>query len=367
MRASKPPAPRANLRDLARSLGVSPATISNAYHHPERLSAELRARVFETADRLGYHPNPTASGLRMRTTGTVGVLYKDALPFAFTDPAFSLFLKGVAETIQGPGLRLLLLSGDSPPGHAAELRNAAIDGLVFYAPAQRDPRITQAARRHLPAVLVDSEPLPGMPVVTIDDEAGADAEAAHLFELGHRRLAVLGMPYALDNPTGPAPIEALERSAFRAIRARCAGYARAARRLGVPWRETVSAWATDANGIEAGRVAGRAILSAPRPPTAVICLSDQLALGVLAAARELGVRVPEDVSVVGFDDVPEAARTTPPLTTVRQPHDEKGRVSTALLLDLLAGRRPPARKLLRTSLVVRGSSGPAPRAPRPRR
>jgi DNA-binding LacI/PurR family transcriptional regulator len=356
MRASHPTAGRANLRDLARSLGVSPATISNAYHHPERLSAELRAKVLQAADRLGYHPNPTARGLRMRTTGTVGVLYKDALAFAFTDPAFSMFLQGVAEVIQGPGLRLLLLSGDNPPGHAAELRNAAVDGVVWYAPAQHDPRITQLIQRHLPAVLVDADAVPGLPVVTIDDEAGADALAAHLFELGHRRVAVLGMPCGLDNPSGPVRLLDLERSEFRAIRARCAGYAAAARRCGVPWGEAVPAWATSANSVDQGRLAGRALLGAPRPPTAILCLSDQLALGVLAAARELRVRVPEDVSVVGFDDIPESARTTPPLTTVRQAHDDKGRTATALLLDQLAGKKVPSRKLLRTRLVVRSSS-----------
>src|SRR5512140_508748 len=207
MRASKTIAPRANLRDLARALGVSPATISNAYHHPERLSADLRTRVLAAADQLGYHPNPTARGLRMRTTGTVAVIYKDALAFAFTDPAFSMFLQGVAETIQGPGLRLLLLSGDNPPGHAAELRNAAIDGVVWYAPAQHDPRITQVIQRQLPAVLVDADPIPGLPVVTIDDEGGADALAEHLFQLGHRRVVVLGMPYGLDNPSGPVRLE----------------------------------------------------------------------------------------------------------------------------------------------------------------
>jgi DNA-binding LacI/PurR family transcriptional regulator len=217
-------------------------------------------------------------------------------------------------------------------------------------------------QRQLPAVLVDADPLPGLPVVTVDDEGGADALTTHLFDLGHRRVAVLGMPHGLDNPTGPARLEDLERSEFRAIRARCVGYAAAARRASVPWRDTVSAWATAANGLEPGRAAGRAILGSARPPTAVICLSDQLALGVLAAARELSLRVPEDVSVVGFEDVPEAARTTPTLTTVRQAHDEKGRAATGLLLDLLAGKKVPGKKILPTRLLVRGSSGPPPGA-----
>jgi DNA-binding LacI/PurR family transcriptional regulator len=356
MRARKPPAPRATLKDVARSLGIAPSTISNAYHHPERLSAALRARVMETAGRLGYHPNPTAQGLRMRTTGMVAVLYRDALAFAFTDPAFSMFLAGVAETIQRPGLRLALLSGDGAEGPATDLRNAAIDGMIWYAPAHADPRIAQLAQRQLPSVLVDAAPSRGLPVVSVDDGRGAEAIADHLFALGHRRVAVVALPTDLDRGAGPVPLEALERSAFRAIRARCAGYAAAARRRGVAWEDAASAWSCAYSRVEDGRTAGRGLLAGPRPPTAVLCQSDQLALGVLAAARELGVRVPEDLSVVGFDDVPEAARTVPPLTTVRQAHDEKGRLATRLLLDRLAGRRAPAETVLPTELVVRGSA-----------
>ncbi len=173
------------------------------------------------------------------------------------------------------------------------------------------------------------------------------------------------MPYALDSAAGPVDLEALEHAEFRAVRSRCTGYAAAAQRRGIPWQGQVTAWATSVNGIEQGRVAGHAILGTAKRPTAIICLSDQLALGVLAATRELRLSVPEDVSIVGFDDVPESARTTPPLTTVHQAHDEKGRVATALLLDQLAGRRTAPRRMLHAELVVRGSCGP-PRAERRR-
>ena len=350
--------PRVRLKDLAHNLGVSPATISNAYHHPERLSAELRTRVLETAERLGYHPNPTARGLRMRTTGTVAVVYTDALSWAFIDPPFSAFLQGVAEVTHQAGQRLLLV-GATDPGHEMEaVRNAAVDGFVFYAPPRDDQRIAEVVRRQLPAALVDSVPVRGLPVVTIDDEGGAFALADHLLRLGHRRLGFICLPLRPGNQAGAVGLEEGLSGAFLATRGRFLGYRAAARRHGLELGELSQIRTTSVNDMEQGRLAAHAFLSASPAPTAIVCLSDQLALGALAAARERGLEVPGDVSIVGFDDIPEAARTSPPLTTVSQPHAEKGRVATRLLLDQLAGRRVASR-LLPTRLVVRGSSGPA--------
>ncbi len=357
--------PRVRLKDLARSLGISPASISNAYHHPERLSAELRTRVLEAAEQLGYHPNPTARGLRMRTTGTVAVVYTDALSWAFIDPPFSEFLQGVAEVTQRAQQRLLLVGAAEPGQELEAIRNAAVDGFVFYAPPRDDRRIAEVVRRQLAATLVDSVPVPGLPVVTIDDEGGAFALADHLLRLGHRRLGFICLPLFLGNEAGPVRLEDGISGAFFATNGRFAGYQAAARRRGLELAEVASLRTTSVNNVDQGRLAAHALLSATPAPTALVCLSDQLALGALAAARERGLSVPGDVSVVGFDDIPEAARTTPPLSTVHQPHTEKGRVAMRTLLDRLAGRRVTSR-VLPTRLVVRGSSGPAPRTRRAR-
>lgn len=358
--------PRVRLKDLARNLGVSPATISNAYHHPERLSAELRTRVLETAERLGYHPNPTARGLRMRTTGTVAVVYTDALSWAFIDPPFSEFLQGVAEVTHEARQRLLLVGAAHPGQELEAVRNAAVDGFVFYAPPRDDRRIAEVVRRQLPAALVDSVPVRGLPVVTIDDEGGAAALADHLFRLGHRRLGFICLPLRLGEPAGPAVIEEGLSGAFLASSGRFVGYQAAARRHGLDLAQLSRIWTTGVNNVDQGRLAAHALLSASPAPTALVCLSDQLALGALAAARERRLAVPADLSIVGFDDIPEAARTSPPLTTVHQPHAEKGRLATRLLLDQLAGKRVASR-VLPTHLVVRGSAGPAPGARSPRR
>ena len=346
--------PRARLKDLARLVSVSPATISNAYHHPERLSAELRAKILENADKLGYHPDPTARGLRMQTTGTIGVVYADALSWAFIDPPFSMFLQGVAEVTQDAHLRLLLAGATYTDSDVEPVRNVAVDGFVFYAPMMNDPRVAYVGQRELPAVLVDGEPGSGFPSVGIEDEAGAFMLADHLFRLGHRKLGIISMPLRPGYPIGFAePDEGV--ATFLAVRDRLAGYASAARKHGLPWDEVASLYVTSVNSIEQGRQAAHAVLGGASAPTALVCLSDQLALGALAAARELRIPVPQTLSIVGYDDIPEAARTTPGLTTVHQPHTEKGRAAARLLLDQLGGRTITSR-LLPTRLIVRGSS-----------
>ena len=203
----KPRKPRARLIDLARLVSVSPATISNAYHHPERLSAALRAKILENADKLGYHPDPTARGLRMQTTGTIGVVYADALSWAFIDPPFSMFLQGVAEVTQDAHLRLLLAGATYTDNDVEPVRNVAVDGFVFYAPMMHDPRVAYVGQRELPAVLVDGEPGSGFPSVGIEDERGAFMLADHLFRLGHRKLGIISMP--LRNPSRAFKIPSL--------------------------------------------------------------------------------------------------------------------------------------------------------------
>jgi DNA-binding LacI/PurR family transcriptional regulator len=261
----------------------------------------------------------------------------------------------VAEVTQDAHFRLLLAGATYTDDHEVEpVRNVAVDGFVFYAPMMHDPRVAYVRQRELPAVLVDGEPGSGFPSVGIEDESGAFTLADHLFRLGHRKLGIISMPLRPGYSVGFAqPDEGL--AAFLAVRDRLMGYAAAARKHKVPWQEVATLYVTSVNSIEQGRQAAHAILGGPSPPTALVCLSDQLALGALAAARELRVPVPQALSIVGYDDIPEAARTTPSLTTVHQPHTEKGRAAVRLLFDQLAGRKSSSR-VLPTRLVVRGSS-----------
>ena len=348
---------RATLKEVAAELGVAPSTVSNAYNRPDQLSVALRERVFETAKRLGYAgPDPLARGLRRRRAGAVGVLYENRLSYAFADPAEVLFLQGVSMVTEEEGLGLLLLSG--APGeerHPEVITGAVVDGFVLHSMAEDDPLVDAALGRRLPTVLVDQPRLGDLPVVSIDDEAAARSAAEHLVDLGHRRFGVVAFALAPGVRDGIAGLDRQEAATYRVSRSRLRGYAAAIADAGLSWAE-VPVYECAENVPERGRIAAEALLARDPQPTAILTFSDQLALGALEAARSRGLSVPRDLSVVGFDDVPEAARATPPLTTIQQPHVGKGMLAGRTLLAQLRGEEAPSPALLPTRLVVRGST-----------
>jgi len=211
-------------------------------------------------------------------------------------------------------------------------------------------------------VLVDDPPdviAEGMSRVGVDDEGGARAAAEHLMELGHRRVAVVSYELAPQPVGGLAGPERQAEVAFRSTRLRLDGYRKAVEGAGVAW-DSVPVYECPENVPEEGANAARVLLEMDPRPAALLAISDQLAFGAVEAAKEMGLSVPGDLSVVGFDDVPEAARSNPPLTTVHQDHVEKGLLAGRLLVARLGGEEPEAPKTLRTRLVVRESTA-APR------
>lgn len=364
---------RATLKEVAAELGVSPATVSNAYNRPDQLSAGLRERVFETARRLGYPgPDALARGLRRGRAGAVGVLYEDRLSYAFADPAAVLFLQGVSVATEEAQLGLLLLSG--APGEARgpeAVSGAVVDGFVVNSLSEGDPLVAAALERRLPVVLVDQPRIGGLPFVGIDDVGGARSIAEHLVGLGHRRFGVVTFGLGPRRPEGDgiASIERQEAATYPVSRDRLRGYAAALEAAGIPWEE-VPVYEHYENVPEEGRRAAEALLSLEPRPTAILAISDQLAFGVMEAARGMGLSIPEDLSVAGFDDVPEAARSMPSLTTVHQPHVEKGLAAGRMLLARLRDEEFPGPELFPISLVVRDSTAPPkkkPKAPNPPR
>lgn len=347
------------MKEVASELSVSPATVSNAYNRPDQLSAELRERVFETARRMGYTgPDPAARSLRRRRAGAVGVLYTDRLSYAFADPVSVMFLEGIATATEGAGLGMLLIPGGALRERDPEaIGNAVVDGFVIYCMAENDPLATAALDRQLPTVLVDQPEIGGIPSVGIDDEGAARAAAAHLIELGHRHLGVVSFELALNAPGGIADRRRQSEATYRPSRSRLKGYASAVEDADRSWDE-VPVYECTENAPSQGRIAAEYLLSREPRPTALLCLSDQLAVGAYEAAREMGLSVPEDLSVVGFDDIPAAARMDPPLTTVYQPHVEKGVRAGELLISQLRGEESSVSELLPARLVVRGSTAP---------
>ena len=341
-------------------------TISNAYNRPERVSESLREQIFETAERLGYAgPDPVARSLRRQKTNLAGVLYSNPLSYAFDDAAQVLFLKGVAAATEEAGMGLVLVPGSvgsSPNARASAVMDAAADGFVVYSIADDDPLVEAALRRRMPTVIADQPLLEGVPFVGIDNESAAREVARHLVDLGHERFGVVSFSIAAaDRAPGIADSRRQRSATLRVTRARLAGYEAVLEAAGLPWKE-VPVYECFGSSKALGREAADVLLSQGPPPTAILALSDQLALGVIETAKERGLSVPEDLSVAGFDDVPEAATSRPPLTTVHQDQAEKGELAGRLLVAQLREEETEDTDLLPARLVVRGSTGRPPGA-----
>lgn len=358
MNDSRPRHP--TLDDIASAVGVSRATVSNAFNRPDQLSARLREEVLNAAKRLGYAgPNPVARSLATRRTGAIAVMLDTSLSAAFSDPALSITLDAMANAVDPHGHALLLLPGGDDGGPRADRVLAAqVDLAVAYSLADGAPALQAVQRRGLPLVVIDQPVVPGSARVGIDDRGGAAAAARHLLELGHRRFGVLSAQ-CLSTPRG-GPLAAAEAlaSRFRDNRERLYGYLDTLAEAGIG-REEVPIWEISGLSREDAMNGALALLDCGPRPTALLCMSDELALAALAAAARRGLGVPDDLSVVGFDDTPPARWAQPPLTTVRQDLVGKGRVAGELALHLLTGGRTPEPAIVDTEFVVRDSTGPA--------
>src|SRR5919199_1418762 len=350
-------APTVTLADVAAHLGVSRTTVSNAYNRPDQLSPALRDKVLAAATDLGYAgPDPMARGLRRGQTGSLGLVFDQPLTYAFTDPAAALFLTGMAQGLEehGAALSIIPRMPEGPQQSAELVRSALVDGYMLFCTAADDPRFSAVRGRGLPYVLVEYDDEPGGERTTahvqIDDINGAEQAARHLADLGHRRVAIV-TAYGEGTMTGP---EAQAMARWRVLGGRLRGWRAGPEAAGVDW-SNVTVSAAGGSSADHRRPAAAALLDRAERPTAILALSDVLALGVLQAAAERGIAVPGELSVVGFDDIPQAAAAS--LTTVSQPHEEKGRAAVRLLVS---GARPSDSVLLPCHLVVRASTGPAP-------
>jgi DNA-binding LacI/PurR family transcriptional regulator len=338
---------RPTLKEVAQAAGVSIGTASNAFNKPDSLSAELLGRVRAAADKLGYAgPDPSARRLRTGKAGAIGLIFTADLPFAFTDQAALEFMRGVAEGVEEAAAGLLIVPGTfGAPDPAKVVREAAVDGFLVYSTPTGDPRMEAALGRRVPTLTIDQPRDAPTAFIGIDDRAAAATAARHLVDLGHRRVGVVAFPItAFDRGEYPYDVS-IERRA---------GYAEG---LGDAYDPDLMAVAL--RGASGAKEAALRVLDRPDPPTAFLAMSDRLAAGVLDAARERGLTVPEDLSVVGFDDSPLALQTDPPLTTIAQPQQRKGSDAARMLIKAIEDDEPltPARRiLLPYELKVRGTT-----------
>ena len=335
--------PSVTIRDVAREAGVSLATVSRALNSGAQVTVDTRLRVREAADRLGYVPHSGARSLITRRTGTLGVLLPDLY-----GEFFSELIRGIDQTAQRHGYHMVLASSHSDAREiAAAVGNmrGRVDGFVVMSPDVSALPALASLASTFPTVVLGAGPEMGaFATISVANYEGAVAMARHLLELGHQRIAFL---------RGPAGnVDAADR--LRGVRAVMK------HAVGVVLRECDGDFRQ-----ETGYTLTQKLLQGKDRPDAIFCANDAMAIGAIGALHEAGVRVPDDIAVVGFDDIPIARFLTPPLTTVRVPIADLGSSATERLIDALRGGVPLAahREVVPTSLVLRASCGVNRREP----
>lgn len=348
---------RASLKGIAEELGVSAKTVSNAFNRPDQLSTSLRERILETARRLEYAgPDPAARAFRRGRSGMVGVIYDNPLSYAFANPAAVAFLAGAAEVLDTEDIGLVLIAGSAGTARSAEgLGRAVVDGLIAYSLANDDPALEAARQRARPTVMVDQPRQEGAPWVGIDDRAAARTVARELVVAGHRRIGIVAFGMNRTPDGSVVTLDTPPHITYEVTARRLDGYRDALSDIVSPTDVSI-AHGRDST-IAEGRAGAAALLSSYPDLTALICLSDQLAIGAIGAAVELGRTIPGNLSVVGFDGTYVAGPDGLTLTSIRQPHEDKGRTAARLLLAVQRGDVPdPA--TLPHELIVGSSVAP---------
>lgn len=351
------------MRDVAKASGVSQAAVSYAYNNPGKLSAGQVKHIMETAERLGYAgPNIVGASLRSGKVGAIGVMVMDTLEYAFTDESTKSLLQGVVESnrLQDSALTLLPLpyhlpgqdQGGSSPGGRSALRGL-VDAVIVHSLPDDHPSLLLLQARRIPMVVVDSPWLPGVPLIGIHDREAARLQMEHLLELGHTKVGIIADRLIPDGFRGYVSAERRTQSNERVVRERLRGHADACSEAGIDFASVPVIEAGSWNDAAAEQAA-RTLLT-EHDVTAVATTSDAMALGVLRVADELGILVPRDLSVIGFDDAPTAEAAG--LTTIHQPMVEKGRIASNMLMDLMAGTVEQEHHLtLPTDLMIRSTT-----------
>lgn len=333
-----------NLEDIGARAGVSRSTVSRVVNSDPNVSAATRAKVLHVIDEIGYTPNAAARALVTKRTQVIGVVIPQRLSTIFNEPYyFPALLHGIASVINARDYSMMLWveedQGDPRRFYERIIMNRLIDGLVIVSLSHKSAIIGQLSRVEIPIVFTERPPsgLEHHAYVTIDNIAAFQQIVQHLVRLGRKRIGTVS-----GDLTNPDAVE------------RLIGYRNALGNAGIPYDSSIVA---DGNySRQSGYLAARTLVT--RGADAIVAANDQAALGVLDALGELRRRVPEQIAVTGFDDLPAAAHSTPPLTTVRQPVQERGARAARLLLDLIEGvEHETPHVLLPTELVIRMSCG----------
>lgn len=344
--------PGVKLKDVAKAAGVSQGTASNVFSKPDVVREEVREHVLAVAKQLGYAgPSLTGRLLRAGKVNSIGVATAEPLSYFFDDPWARAMMAAISACCDARGAGIALVSAQNKQRPAWNIGSALVDGFVLLCADEAEMLIDMTQQRELPFVaLALDRGFEKVPAIAIDNRGGARKAAEHLLALGHTRFAVIGLGDVTS--TVDVGLRGLQSNPYSTVRDRADGYAGM-----LAGEATVAGFDCDGS---LGGVAEimQALFVGGQGPTAVLAMSDRVALFVMDWLQQRGISVPGQVSVVGFDGVPEGAEALPGLTTVQQPMEAIARRAVAAILD---DQMPDGRETLGLNLVVRGSTAPPPK------
>ena len=327
-----------SIKDIAKAAGVSHSTVSRALADSSLVAAETKRRIRRLAKEMGYSPSAIARGLVTKRTNTVGLVVT-----TIADPFVSEVVRGIEETALDNGYSVILCDSNAEPQReitaVRTLREKRVDGIIVTASRVGNLYLPLLEEVEVPIVLINNQ-RGGRYVYSVatDNVHGGEMATNHLLELGHRCIGYIAGPEGASSSLD-----------------RLQGYKRALQAHGIEFTDSSI---SSGNGWPDGGEKGmRQLLALSSPPTAVFCYNDMTAVGAVSGAKRMGFRIPQDISVVGFDDIAFAAYVDPPLTTVEQRKCEMGQMAMRMLLDILAEADAVSDITLQGRLVVRGSSG----------
>lgn len=344
---------KVTIKDIAARAGVSKTTVSFALNYPDRISKETYTAIMAIVEELGYVPNPFARSLTTKRLGAIGLLLPQKIGEIFANPHMAQVLSGIGEACEQKEYSLAILP--LVRGKIIEAaRKSYVDGLITIGVGPDHEVVDLLKKNRIPFVTIDGEESSSTINIGIDHRAAAQQIMEHVLSLGVRRIAILSLePESKPSEPGHSSI---------VVQQRLEGFQRALEGSGLSLRDPRVSIQSCRGSSEAGYQRAKSLLSGAQMPLAVVAMSDIAAIGALVAAKELGLRIPEEIAVAGFDDIPEAALVTPSLTTVHQPGREKGMEAASMVVKMLESGggshiRLPHNLIIResTRLLARGA------------
>lgn len=340
---------RVTINDIARISGYSKTAVSFAFNDPSRISSKACEIILKVAEELGYYPDPLARKFSLQRHESIGFLLPQHIHFSFQNPYIMQVVEGIGSVCQQYGNTLTLI----PPINESVLeavRCAAVDGLITQGMSVEMEILESIRRRKLPFVTIDGIPSSDMPSINIDDAGAAYSIMSKVLEFGHRNIAIIGLAEVSYEKHAPESIQ----------RARLQGYRKALAEYGLDFSSPSIGLYTSETTMDEGRHVASILLQMKNRPTCIVSMSDIVAIGCILQFTEQGVSVPDEISVVGFDNIVESSYILPPLTTVDQPAAEKGRKAAQMLFSIIQGKPSLDRHItIPYKMILRESLGKA--------